>query len=65
MVHTSGRSDRSDPRFMIYLLQERWAPDLYDLVVPRGSGIICVIQHVLPALDLYYPDAAQHIITAG
>ena len=57
---------------MIRFIQDRQIPDLYDLCdlydvanVAGGSRIMCMIQGMFPALDLYRTDPAQHLITAG
>ena len=33
-------------------------------MLPRGSRVICMIQHTFLGLDLYYTDPAQYLITA-
>ena len=33
-------------------------------MLPGGSRKICMIQHIFPGFDLYYPDLAQHLITS-
>ena len=32
---------------------------------PGGSRKFCIIYDRLPGLDLYYPDSAQHLVTAA
>ena len=34
-------------------------------MLPSGSRKTCTIQDVLPGLDLYCTDPAQHLIVAG
>ena len=58
---------------------DRYIPDLHDLydlydlyglydlahVVGWEQHILYDLQHIVPGLDLYYTDPAQHLITAG
>ena len=34
-------------------------------MLPDGSRIICMIQHMLPGLDLHYEDPAHPLTTAS
>ena len=57
---------------------DRYIPDLHDLydlydlyglydlahVVGWEQHILHDLQHIVPGLDLYYTDPAQHLITA-
>ena len=56
-------------RFMIYIFQARYTPDLCDLYDPASvagweSNNLHNLAHV-SWLDLYYTDNAEHLMTAG
>ena len=34
-------------------------------MLPDGSCVLCMIQHMFPGLDLYYADPAQPLTAAG
>lgn len=46
-------------------MADRFVTCMVYLTLPRGSRIPWTIWDMFPALDLYYIDAAQHLIPAG
>lgn len=70
-MHTSDRQI-IDPYVKIQTFPGRYVPDrddLYDLYIAHVAGwepycMTCMIQDIIPGLDLYYADRARHPTTA-